>query len=202
MNALIPEIRGTWLARWVSSSPLPLGIPCEAASLVEEDWIPTWTRASCWPGRWAAQSARISKADLEECLNIWSSTWPGSLGHHPVVHVTGSENYTQCGEIFTHKSVSGPSKGQPCCLRIFLKRPICFCPKWNPGTPASFLSHFMVLLMLEVLYFVSLRPNYVFCRQGDLCGALFPLPQVSTSVETAIQKEPGLAVPFRTLIMS
>lgn len=67
-------------------------------------------------------SARISKADLEEYLNIWSTTWPGSRGHHPAVHVTGPENYTQCGEIFTHKSVSEPSKAQHCCLREFFSR--------------------------------------------------------------------------------
>ena len=70
VNALIPEeMRWTCLAGWVSCSLLSLGIPWEAAHLVWEDWFPTWTGASCGPGKQEClhSSARISKAGLAAC---------------------------------------------------------------------------------------------------------------------------------------
>lgn len=48
-------------------------------------------------------SARFSRAALERCVVIWSSTWYGSLACHPAVHAIGTENHRQYGEIFTHQ---------------------------------------------------------------------------------------------------
>ena len=77
------------------------------------------------------------------------------------MEATAPESRRQCGEIFANRL---QSQGQAwhCCLRIFLRRQIYFCHKLNLGTPASFLSHFMVFLILEALLFVSLQPSCVF----------------------------------------
>lgn len=118
------------------------------------------------------------------------------------------EPQTVCWNLCPPSQLQNQGKVQHCCLKSFLQRQIYFCPKLNPGTPASFLSLHTLLLILEVCCFVTLLPNYIFLGSSIYVLQYHTIPLTKGKHRCRYREppchptEPGLAITLHTFILS
>lgn len=102
-------------------------------------------------------------------MGIWPSAWHGSLVHHPAVHVIGSENHRQSGEIFVHQ-ISHRVKASSALMSLKFSR-LTNVHKLNPETVPPFL-HLIFSLNFKSALFCKLTAQLYFCKEWDLHVAI------------------------------